>query len=113
MFEYIIHPFQKIGGPDLLQELRRKGSIIHQPLVEPANRVCRLGESTFIELICELQQPVWITQTFFECMSDLFVIFAEYFSTDCTDEKDVDTFTMKISGSSFLQQLGCRYDHQI
>jgi len=85
-FEFFMNSFQKICSPDLFPELRRKSTIIHQPLMEPVNSISCTRETPVIELNCVFLQSTGITQRFFQGLGNLFVIFPGDFSKNCTDE---------------------------
>jgi len=52
------------GNPDLFPELRRKSTIIHQPVMEPVNSISCTRETPVIELNCVFLQSTGITQRF-------------------------------------------------
>jgi PKD repeat protein len=59
-----MNSFQENGSPDLFPELRRKSTIIHQPVMEPVNSISCTRETPVIELICIFLQSTGITADF-------------------------------------------------
>jgi hypothetical protein len=75
-----MNSFQEIGSADLFPELRRKSTIIQQPVMEPVNSISCTRETPFIEMNCVFLQSTGITQAFFQGLSDLLVMFPRDFS---------------------------------